>query len=137
MAADAASTQKPATGFYIAIYAIPGIDPTTLLNTIEPNPSISPSPSNTPEEQICHFEGFLNPSRDLVSQAMDSFHPGTSMSNRWIHKMYFLIADTVEFEQKGLVLCGVKEAKTQRVGCKEAVKRVCGIVRGEGVWDNL
>lgn len=135
--ADATSS-RPATGFYIAIYSIPGIDPTTLLNTLECTPSTSPSNfRDAASEQICRFEGFLNASRDLTSQAMVSFHPGTCMSNRWIYKMYFLIADTVEFEEKGLILCGVKEGKTKRVGCKEAVGRVCGIVRGERVWDNL
>jgi hypothetical protein len=128
MAADAGSTQKPATGFYIAIYAIPGIDPSAVLSSLEPQKAL--------EDRICRFEGFLNPSRDLISQAMNSFHPGTCMSNRWIHKMYFLIADSLDYEKQGLILCGVKEGKTQRVECNEAVGRVCGIVRGMRGWDD-
>lgn len=131
MLVDAASSKKPPTGFHIAIYAIPGINPSILLH------STSPLPSNPPEKETCRFEGFLNPSRDLMSQAIDSFHPGTCMSNRWICKMYFLIADSTEYEEKGLILCGVKERKTQRVGCKEAVERICGIVRGMNGWDEV
>jgi hypothetical protein len=128
---DAAVMKKPEIGFYIAIYSIPGIDPTTLLHSISPAGS-----QNAASEQICRFEGFLNPSRDLVSQAMDSSHPGTCMSNRWIHKMYFLIADSTEYGEKGLVLCGVKEKSTKRVECAEAVERVRGIVGGVRGWED-
>ncbi|KAG9648128.1 WD40 repeat-like protein, partial [Aureobasidium melanogenum] len=73
---DGASRKKPGTGFYIAFYAVPGIDPSQLIRDVEPFHD-----GKAPEDRVCRFEGFLKPDRDLVSQALDLWHPQACMSN--------------------------------------------------------
>ena len=131
---DGASRRKPATGFYIALYAILGIDQNALVRAVEPFYD-----QKAPEDRICRFERFLNPDTDLVSQAMDSWHPEACMSNTYLCKMYFLVADSLEYEKDGLLMCNVKEHKTKRVVCSQGVTvpEFCNVAQGRKSWDEL
>jgi hypothetical protein len=131
---DGASKKKPATGFYIAFYAIPGIEPTNLIRTVEPCHD-----QKAPGDRICRFENFLKPDRDLVSQASDSWHPGACMSNTHLCKMYFFVVDSLDYEKDGLLLCSVKDHKTKRVVCSQVktVPEFCRLAQGEKRWDEL
>ncbi|KAG9693743.1 hypothetical protein KCU95_g6216, partial [Aureobasidium melanogenum] len=129
---DGASRKKPGTGFYIAFYAIPGVDASRLIRDVEPFHD-----GKAPEDRICRFEGFLNPDRDLVSQAMDSWHPQACMSNTFLCKMYFFIVDSKDYKDDGFLLCNVKEHKKKRVVCSPGVTvpESCDIAQGDKGWD--
>ncbi|KAG9522605.1 hypothetical protein KCV07_g2833, partial [Aureobasidium melanogenum] len=129
---DGASKKKPATGFYIAFYAIPGIEPSQLIRDVEPFHD-----GKAPEDRVCRFEGKLNPDRDLVSQAMYSWHPQACMSNTYLSKMYFFVVDSENYKDDGFLLCNVKEHKTKRVVCSPGVTvpEFCRIAQGRRGWD--
>ena len=59
------------------------------------------------------------------------------MSNRYLCKMYFLIADSVEYEEQGLLMCGVKEKKSKRVVVSPGVtvSEFCKMAQGRKGWD--
>ncbi|KAI4718718.1 hypothetical protein E4T48_05080 [Aureobasidium sp. EXF-10727] len=129
---DGAANKKPATGFYIPIYGIPGIDPEDLIQALEPFYT-----QKAPKDRVCRFQGYLTPTTDLASQAMESRHIEACRSNIWLCKMYFLVADSVEFKKEGLVLCGVEEKRIKRVVCRQGVTvpEFCKIAQGERGWD--
>lgn len=60
------------------------------------------------------------------------------MANRWLCKMYFLVVDSVECEEKGLLMCGVKEGKSKRVVCSRGVtvSEFCKVAQGRKGWDD-
>jgi hypothetical protein len=90
-----------------------------------------------PEDRVCRFEGFLKPDRDLVSQTSGSWHPQACMSNPYLCKMYFYIADSKNYKDDGFLLCNVKEHKMKRVVCSQGVTvpKFCDIAQGDRRWD--
>lgn len=59
------------------------------------------------------------------------------MSNRYLCKMYFLIVDSMNYKEDGLLSCDVKEHKTERVVCNPGVTvpEFCRIAQGRLDWD--
>ncbi|KAG9854904.1 hypothetical protein KCU98_g2937, partial [Aureobasidium melanogenum] len=129
---DGASKKKPGTGFYIAFYIIPGIDPSQLISDVEPFHD-----GKAPEDRVCRFEGFLKPDWDLVSQASGSWHPQACMSNTYLCKMYFFVVDSENYKEDGFLLCDVKEHRTKRVVCHPTVTvpEFCRIAQSRRGWD--
>lgn len=150
---DGAPKKKPSPGFYVPVYAIPGIDIDQLIQTIQPAADKQPA-----TEYICRFEGYLPTStedaaqdqtqdqtQDPAHQAM-SQHPQKCKLNPYLHKTMFLVGDSQDYEQKGLLMCDVENGKGGQGG-KVKVKRVecdvhtlvpdfCGIARGQRGWDD-
>jgi hypothetical protein len=70
---------------------------------------------------------------------MDSWHPEACISNTYLCKMFFLVADTLGFEKDGLLMCSVKEQMTKRVVCSQGVTvpDFCTVAQGGKRWDEL
>ncbi|KAK4182602.1 hypothetical protein QBC35DRAFT_444904 [Podospora australis] len=123
----------------IAVYAVPGVDVQKLIQTLEPGGS-----RKRPENFNCRLQAILS-SSDPVQEAMD-LHPQRCVRNNFLHKFLFLIADTTDFSESGILLASlggqVKDKQfpareTQRVACtaKSAVQdAICTMAQGLRGW---
>ncbi|KAK4160449.1 hypothetical protein QBC43DRAFT_270623 [Cladorrhinum sp. PSN259] len=124
----------------IAVYALLGVDVKKLIVTLEPNGA-----RKDPKNFNCRLQAILSSSSDLVKEAMD-LHPKRSTRNPFLHKFLFLIADTPDFVESGVVLASLggkvkdkvfPEKATQRVACSARATYqdvICMMAQGLRGW---
>ena len=140
-------------GFYIGVYALEGVDLRELIWTLEVVPDLK-----TEKEFSCRMQGVFPEKLEeggVVRRAME-VHAERCARNPWLHKIFFLVADSVDPGKDGLVLVSMggeveREAglpggrgtvrypvrATKRVGFSavEATQnQICNLAQGKG-WD--
>ncbi|KAI5253511.1 hypothetical protein E4T42_02914 [Aureobasidium subglaciale] len=130
--ADGAPTKTPGTGFYIAFYAIKGIDSGGLVQKVQP------FPSQPVEDYCCRFEGHLEHDLDVVEEATQ-LHLKQCLVNPLLQKDMIFVADTLEYVEKGLLMCNIEERQEKRVQClvHTLVPTFCQIAQGRSKWSDL
>ncbi|KAK3988875.1 hypothetical protein QBC44DRAFT_292281 [Cladorrhinum sp. PSN332] len=122
-----------------SVYAVPGVDVKKLIVTLEPN-----GPRKDAKNFNCRLQAILS-SSDPVREAMD-LHPQRCNRNPFLHKFLFLIADTTDFVESGVVLASLggkvkdkvfPEKATQRVACSARATyqdMICMMAQGLRGW---
>ncbi|CAN8101506.1 unnamed protein product [Discula destructiva] len=105
-------------GFYIPIYIHSQVQPDDVIERLEPMKR-----HKTPEQYVCRIQASLTPSssssslssNDLVAQAA-ALHPLRCAKNRWLHQKMFLVIDTPDPVENGMVMCRLDWAGLTEVG---------------------
>ncbi|KAK4221105.1 hypothetical protein QBC38DRAFT_143106 [Podospora fimiseda] len=123
----------------IAVYAIPSLDYKELITTLEPNGS-----RKDPKLFNCRLQAILS-SSNPTEEAMN-LHPLRCSRNPFFHKFLFLIADTPDFMETGVLLASLggkikdktfPERQTQRVACLASATTqdtICMMAQGLRPW---
>jgi len=113
---DGASDQPPNIGYWIGLYAIPGIDFEAVMRALHP----SWGPPVPYSELICRAEGRVpaDSQQEAVAHAK-RLHPQRCRSNPLLYRGMFIVIDTVNYEEEG-VLVVKSDWDEKMVGNKDA-----------------
>lgn len=98
---DGASEQPPNIGYWIGLYAIPGIDFEAVMRALHP----SWGPPVPYSELICRAEGRVpaDNQQEAVAHAK-RLHPQRCRGNPLLYRNMFLVIDTVNYEEEGVLV---------------------------------
>ena len=147
---DDAPDKKPPAGFYIGIYVTAAITYDQVLPSIQPAYGLQPA-----DDYICRYEGTLQAGSQMVQEAC-GLHPQRCSANKHLHKDLFIVVDSTDTTEDGVVLVslglkGTNKSKTKsapsrsgddpthrhrRIPCDpgKTIHLVCSISRGSVPW---
>ncbi|KAI1347206.1 hypothetical protein F5Y01DRAFT_249009 [Xylaria sp. FL0043] len=102
---DGASKTLPNVGYWIGFYAIPEIDYETVMRELCP----AWDPPQLSSELICRPEGRV-PAGDTVKAVGEAarLHPMRCRNNPHLHRSMFLVIDTADYREEGVLLVRMK-----------------------------